>query len=199
MAKRYKKREKKQKLKIILPIIIVLLIAVVVINKEKIFNIREEVGNEGVKTIQSEEEEIMQEIEVSRYQELNCNMLDIMELKEETEKILQELLEEKILIKINYKLRKLDEGSIFLEYLLEENEKEIVALKIKIDINGRKIEKIQKIRRNNKIKEEILNNLSEDIQEDYKLKQEELNKKNNSYVNVIITEKEIIINLAIEN
>ena len=72
--------------------------------------------------------------------------------------------------------------------------------KIKIDVKTGKIEEIQKVKRKSKEREEeILNNLSEDIEEDYKLKQEELNKKNDSYVNIIITEKEIVINLAIEN
>lgn len=170
--------------------------------KEKIFKIREEtIEYEGIKTIPLEEtEEVIQEINVSKYRNLDSNVLNIINLKEEIEEILQEIIRERTLIKINYKLKKLEEGSIFLEYLIEEDEKEIMFFKIKIDVKTGKIEEIQKVKRKSKEREEeILNNLSEDIEEDYKLKQEELNKKNDSYVNIIITEKEIVINLAIEN
>lgn len=202
MAKRYKKRKKRHYLRNILPIFILLVITIVVMKKEKIFKIREEtIEYEGIKTIPLEEtEEVIQEINVSKYRNLDSNVLNIINLKEEIEEILQEIIREKTLIKINYKLKKLEEGSIFLEYLIEEDEKEIMFFKIKIDVKTGKIEEIQKVKRKSKEREEeILNNLSEDIEEDYKLKQEELNKKNDSYVNIIITEKEIVINLAIEN
>ncbi len=190
MAKR-SKNKKKGKLGYIILFIIIVIIAIVCIGINKNW-----FGNH--KEHNNEPESLPQEI-ISKLQQnstLNSNLLNPEELNNEIFSKLGNISQDEVYAtRIHYKLKSLDNGTIDLYYEINNSK----LLKININILEKKIESVEEYKDDALLeREKIVNNLSENVQDDFESKKDKLDSENKS-VNVIITNTEIVINTSFDS
>lgn len=189
MAKRYKRKENK-KWKIFLFFFIIIIIIGIIILWQKNNNLNEN------KVIETEiENVVLQEIVENIRQNNDILSSDLLVPKEiciEIEEILKSNIENGSIIKINYQLKSLEEGNLFLYYKLGENN----IVKIEIDIASKMIQNISNYNESDLDgKSVIKENLNENIKKDFENNKSKLENDNNR-LNIIITNTEIIINIV---
>ena len=180
MAKREKK---KGKIKYIIPfvIIIVAIIAFISIRQS-----RTEVSSKEESLIQ----EISKEIENNS---LESNLLNPEELNNEILSKFTEL-NNIYVVKIQYKLKTLDDGFIYLYYKINDTD----LMKVNVSIAEKKINNVEKYNDDTVLsKDKIVKNLKENVEEDFESKKDKLDSESKS-VNVIITNTEIVINTSVD-
>lgn len=137
------------------------------------------------KTIEKKENETVKLQEIDN--NLNSNLLSPEKLNDE---IVKKIGEEYYIVKLQYKLQKLDKGKIEAYY---SNGKDII--KMTINIEDKKIEKIENCEDEFLTKKlKIVNNLEENVKQDFEDNKSKLNKDNE--LNIIITDTEIVINIG---
>lgn len=197
-GKRMKQKSKRYSIIYTAPLLIILLVVLIYYFFHEKVDSREDSNKTNLEFDQSSYTE-SDEIDVSKYPKLNSDVLEINNLKDELNRNVNDLIKDMKLTQINYQLKKLDEGKIILEYTPLQEKEDII--RVKIDINSKTIEKIERVKSNavdyNAL--EIQDNLNENIKEDFELKKEDLDSQNDSYINILVKENEININLAFEN
>ena len=202
MAKRYKENEKKRgkfKLKnILLLIILIVTITILIIGIKQDwfkFNYIEE----KIKAQQAEEisAEIFQNItqKVEENRKLTSNLLKPAELNNEIDSIINEEEENKdnnYIVKIQYKLKELNSGTIEVYYKVKENN----LIKMTINIETKEIETTEQYEdeflfSKNRIEE----NLDENIEEDFNKNKEKIVPET-TFLNIIITNTEVVTNIG---
>lgn len=195
MAKRYKNNERKKgKIKYFLFFlaIIIILVAYGIHQKWFVRETKQENNQEisGEKVV----EEITEKVEKNR--KLTSNLLNPKELNDEIMSILADTYPEgSYITKIHYKLKNLESGNIDIYY--KANGKEL--LKMVVNIDSKEIESTEKYEDEYLLsKGEILNNLTENIEQDFNNRKAEM-ELGNKVVNIIITNTEVVINTSINN
>lgn len=192
------KRMKEKSKKYNIMYAIVLLIILIIVFIYYFFYVKVDLNESNIEFNENLQTE-SNEIDISKYPKLNMDILEISSLKNELNQTLNNLIKDMKLIQVNYQLKQLDEGKVILEYIPFQEKRDII--KVKINVNSKVIEKIEKIKSDtidyNVL--EIENNLNENIKEDFKLKKEELDIQSNSYINILVKENEININLVFED
>ena len=200
MAKRYKEKEKKKlNIKNVLIFLVVILIIVFIIIgiKQKWFDF------DYVKNMleQSRQEEISFELfqnitkKVEENRKLSSNILNPAELNNEINAIINEEEEaenKNYIVKIQYKLKTLNSGTIDIFYKVSEND----LIKMIINLETKEIESTEQyedefLLSKNKIEE----NLEENIEKDFESRKEEII-ENVTFLNVIITNTEVVTNIG---
>ena len=199
MAKRYKESEKKRgKIKlqnILLLIILIVIITVLIIGIKQDwfkFNYIEE----KIKAQQAEEisAEIFQNItqKVEENRKLTSNLLKPAELNNEIDSIINEEEENKdnnYIVKIQYKLKELNSGTIEVYYKVKENN----LIKMSINIETKEIENTEQYEDEFLFsKNRIEKNLDENIEEDFKNNKEKIVPET-TFLNIIITNTDNIL------
>lgn len=193
-GKRMKQKSKRYNKIYIVPLLIILVVVLIYY----FFHVKVDSNEPDVEFNQSSQTK-SKEIDVSKYPKLNSDILEINDLKNELNRNVNDLIKDMKLTQINYQLKKIDEGKTILEYTPLQTKEDII--RVKIDINSKTIEKIEMIKSDtidyNVL--EIQDNLNENIKEDFELKKEELDIQSNSYINILVKENEININLVFED
>lgn len=197
-GKRMKQKSKRYNIIYIVPLLIILVVVLIYYFFYVKVDSKVDSNETNLEFDQNSQTE-SEEIDVSKYPKLNSDLLEINNLKNELNQNVNNLIKDMKLTQINYQLKKLDEGKTILEYTPLQEKEDII--RVKIDINSKTIEKIERIKSDtidyNVL--EIQDNLNENIKEDFELKKEELDVQSNSYINILVKENEININLAVEN
>ena len=179
MAKREKK---KGKVKYIILLVVIIVAVIVFIGiKQNWFS-------------SNEEENLLQGVnnELENYN-LGSNLLNPEELNNE---ILSKLVDmnEAYPVRIQYKLKALDNGNIYLYYKINNTS----LIMVNVSIGEKKIESIEEYSDDTLLsKNEISNYLKENVQEDFESKKDKLDSDNKS-VNIIITNTEVVINTSMD-
>lgn len=202
MAKRYKEKEhKKKKFKIkniLICIILIVIVAVIIIGvRQNWFNfdyIKQRIKEQEEQEISFELfQNITQKVEENR--KLTSNLLKPAELNNEIDSIINEGEENKennYIVKIQYKLKELNSGTIDVYYKVREND----LIKMTINIETKEIETTEQYEdeflfSKNKIEE----NLDENIEEDFNKNKEKIVPET-TFLNVIITNTEVVTNIG---
>lgn len=202
MAKRYKESEKKRgkiKLKNILLLIILIVIITVLIIGIKQDWFKFNYIEEKIKAQQAEEisAEIFQNItqKVEENRKLTSNLLKPAELNNEIDSIINEEEENKdnnYIVKIQYKLKELNSGTIEVYYKVKENN----LIKMSINIETKEIENTKQYEDEFLFsKNRIEKNLDENIEEDFKNNKEKIVPET-TFLNIIITNTEVVTNIG---
>lgn len=202
MAKRYKESEKKRgkiKLKNILLLIILIVIITVLIIGIKQDWFKFNYIEEKIKAQQAEEisAEIFQNItqKVEENRKLTSNLLKPAELNNEIDSIINEEEENKdnnYIVKIQYKLKELNSGTIEVYYKVKENN----LIKMSINIETKEIENTEQYEDEFLFsKNRIEKNLDENIEEDFKNNKEKIVPET-TFLNIIITNTEVVTNIG---
>lgn len=199
MAKRYKEKEhKKKKFKIkniLICIILIVIVAVIIIGvRQNWFNfdyIKQRIKEQEEQEISFELfQNITQKVEENR--KLTSNLLKPAELNNEIDSIINEGEENNYIVKIQYKLKELNSGTIDVYYKVREND----LIKMTINIETKEIETTEQYEdeflfSKNKIEE----NLDENIEEDFNKNKEKIVPET-TFLNVIITNTEVVTNIG---
>lgn len=200
MAKRYKEKEKRKlNIKNILIFLVIILIIVFIIIgiKQKWFDF------DYIKNMleQSKQEEISFELfqditrKVEENKKLSSNILNPAELNNEINAIINEGEETKnsnYIVKIQYKLKTLSSGTIDIFYKVSEND----LIKMTINLETKEIESTEQYEDEFLLsKSKIEENLEENIEKDFESRKEEII-ENATFLNVIITNTEIVTNIG---
>ena len=200
MAKRYKEKEKRKlNIKNILIFLVIILIIVFIIIgiKQKWFDF------DYVKNMleQSKQEEISFELfqnitkKVEENKKLSSNILNPAELNNEITAIINEGEETEnsnYIVKIQYKLKTLSSGTIDIFYKVSEND----LIKMTVNLETKEIESTEQYEDEFLLsKSKIEENLEENIEKDFESRKEEII-ENATFLNVIITNTEIVTNIG---
>lgn len=202
MAKRYKENEKKRgkfKLKNILLLIILIVIITILIIGIKQDWFKFSYIEEKIKAQQAEEisAEIFQNItqKVEENRKLTSDLLKPAELNNEIDSIINEEEENKdnnYIVKIQYKLKELNSGTIEVYYKVKENN----LIKMSINIETKEIENTEQYEDEFLFsKNRIEKNLDENIEEDFKNNKEKIVPET-TFLNIIITNTEVVTNIG---
>ena len=199
MAKRYKesKNKKVNKTKIILFFLVIIVIIGIVIFINNKPNNEEKNNTENIEVGKQPkiQEEVLQEITETIKKDdnkLSSNLLDPEEVCKEVKTISNEEIGNGYIVKINYQIKTLEEGKLFLYYKLENSN----VIVIEINIEDKQIENITNYDGNDLAeKPEIKDNLKEDISKYFEKSKSKLEEE--SKVNIIITETDIISNIIV--
>ena len=199
MAKRYKEKDKKKvnKSKIILFCIVLIIIICIVFfwngssNQNSPDDITETMtGNAELEDelLETATEEIKKDNTT-----LSSDLLNPEEICNEIEIISNDKIGEGYIVKINYQLKNLEEGKVFLYYKLEDNN----VVLIEVDIASKQIQSIENYDGNDLAEKlEIKENLKTDVKEYYEENQSGL--LDDEYrVNILITNTDIISNIIV--
>ena len=181
---------KKEKIKYIILFIIVIIVAIICIGiNQKWFNISSEINNEEGALIQG----ISKELENNS--SLESNLLKPEDVNNEIISKIGAVSQEKAyVVRIQYKLKSLDNGNIYLYYKIND----LDLIKINVNISEKKIENIEKYNDDTLLSKEVISdNLKENVQEDFESKKDKLDSENKS-INVIITNTEVVINVSVD-
>ena len=197
VAKRYKENKKKKIKPFFLIIIIIgLIILFFIINKKQflkneINNIYKESVIEKNNEYLEENNEENEEIEKNNCDiKLSSNLVLPEELEKEVISNLDEQFKEAELVKIQYRLKSLDNGEIELFYKVSEK-----IIKTKIDISKKSIVNIEEIQdKELSKKSKIQDNIKEDIKKVFEENEELLNEE--KVLNIIITDTEVILSIS---
>lgn len=133
---------------------------------------------------------------INTYKIANLNS-DLLIPKDLNEEIKKELNIENIkLVKMNYKLKDLENGKVELFYKINDSE----ILNLIINLKDKKLEKAEELRDNEMLeKKEVIENINEDIKTDFEENKKRLKPdEGKNILNIIITDTEIIINASQE-
>ena len=197
MAKRYKKNKKKRLISYLICIVIILAIAYLVYNSFIKKNDGQVKRKENIQTnIVQEEQQTNDDnnIKDDKNKEailLNVDILTPKELESEIRNKFEEIKEAEV-VKIQYQLKTLEEGTIKVYYRLEDAENYYAE----IDITSKEIIDYKKINDEELMQETLIeNNLEEDIRQDFEKYSDKLSDET-SRLNIIISNTEIIINVS---
>lgn len=202
MAKRYIEK-KKGKVKYIVFLIIIIVVFVYIAMEQKWFGIINENKNISEKTKQEEYkeeetdkiiEQIHEKVE-NKNEPINANLLNPEELNNTLIQTLNNKEQESYIIKIHYKLKKIDIGYVDVYYNVNNN----IILKLTINVNNKIVESMEEYDDENLLrKNKIESNLAENIEEDFNRRFKNIENEN-TIVNIIITNTEVVINSSIES
>ncbi len=199
MAKRYKKNKKNKvnKTKILLFFLILVIIICIVFfwdnntNESNLAN-----TNTSESSINKIENGVLQNIieEIKKEDnKLSSDLLEPEEVCKEVKTITNDKIGNGYIVKINYQLKNLEEGKVFLYYKLEDNN----VVLIEVDIASKQIQSIENYDGNDLAEKlEIKENLKTDVKEYYEENQSGL--LDDEYrVNILITNTDIISNIIV--
>lgn len=208
MAKRYKENKKNKFLRNLVCIVI---IAVIIYLVYKFFIKKNDEHNKSIENLQTN---IMQEEQQVNYhkesknedsnptQESNdaedndnisliANAIVPRDLENEIRSKLEVEIKNAEVVKIHYQLKSLEEGIVHIYYKSEEK-----IYSVQVEIASRKITECKTIEDDNLAKKSVIkDNLDEDVKQDFEKYKDKLNGEN-SRLNIIITNTEIIINVS---
>lgn len=188
MAKRYKK-QKISKTKIVIFLIVIISTVLIFISIKNNWFKNSNIQNDDQKTISDEK---VYEI-VEKKETLTSNILNPRELDNEICSKFSDTLEGGYIVKIHYKLNTLEDGNIDVYYKVNEK-----IFKLLIDIENKLIDDVEEYQDDYLIsKGQITNNLEENIEEDFNKRKKDLENEN-SIVNIIITDTEVVINTSLK-
>ena len=199
MAKRYKKNKKIKinKIKIFLFFLILVIIICIVFfwdnntNESNLAN-----TNTSESSINKIENGVLQNIieEIKKEDnKLSSDLLEPEEVCKEVKTVTNDKIGNGYIVKINYQLKNLEEGKVFLYYKLEDNN----VVLIEVDIASKQIQSIENYDGNDLAEKlEIKENLKTDVKEYYEEYQSGL--LDDEYrVNILITNTDIISNIIV--
>ncbi len=199
MAKRYKKNKKNKvnKTKILLFFLILVIIICIVFfwdnntNESNLAN-----TNTSESSINKIENGVLQNIieEIKKEDnKLSSDLLEPEEVCKEVKTVTNDKIGNGYIVKINYQLKNLEEGKVFLYYKLEDNN----VVLIEVDIASKQIQSIENYDGNDLAEKlEIKENLKTDVKEYYEENQSGL--LDDEYrVNILITNTDIISNIIV--
>ena len=186
MARRDKKKGKIGY--IILFVVIIVAVIVFIGVNQNWFNSSNETSKEEDNLIQG----IRKELESSI---LESNLLNPEELNNEIISKLSDVSQdEAYVVRIQYKLKALDNGTIYLYYKINNTN----LMRVNVNISEKKIDSIDEYSDDTLLaKYKIGNYLKENVQEDFESKKDKLDSESKS-VNVIITNTEVVINTSVD-
>ena len=178
----------KGKIKYIILLIIVIIIAIIFIGiNQNWFSSNDEVNNVEENSIQV----LSKKIENNS---LESNLLNPEELNNEIISKLDASQEKVDAVRIQYKLKALDSGNIYLYYKINDTD----LIRVDVNISEKKIENAEEYNDDVLLsKEKITDNLKENVQEDFESKKNKLD-SDSKRINVIITDTEVVINTSVD-
>ena len=209
MAKRYKKNTKNKKpLLLVIVVIIIIIATCLIIYSIKKSNILSDtfkeveehnnldkttdvfISNEE-KGLNLENENLTDGADVNNLNiSLSADVFILKDLNNDVLSKLSEQLENAELLKVQYQLKDLENGNIYLYYKLEEK-----LMEVKVDIKEKNILTITEYKDDELIdKNQIDENLSENIVNDFEENKELINE--GKMLNIIITDTEVIMNTS---
>lgn len=192
MAKRYKEKNIKKTKRNFLILVIIIIIIIIFLYNDKINQLWNNIFNFKENNI-SINEEVKLDIDFDKNKGLNSNLLNISELDNEIHNIIVNSIQnigECEIIKIHYQLEEINKGKIYVYYKIANNK----LVKTIINMENKLIESIEEEENTELLKKDkIIENLSEDIEEEFYKKKEEITKEY-MMVNIIVTNTEVVIN-----
>ena len=199
MAKRYKEKDKKKvnKSKIILLCIVLIVIICIVFfwNGSSNQNSPDDITETMTGNAELEDELLETATEKIKKDNttLSSDLLNPEEICNEIKIISNDKIGDGYIVKINYQLKTLDEGNLFLYYKLEGKN----VILIKVDITSKQIQSISKYETDDlNDKTEIKENLKENIRDYYEKYKNEL-LESDERVNISITDRDIMLNIVL--
>lgn len=209
MAKRYKEKKKNKFLLYLTSIAIILVIAYLVYN---FFIKKNDEQSKNVENTQTNNAQVEQQLNIDSNTEnkesnseqdslddesndnipLSGDILVPKDLESEVRNKLEEEIKDAEVVRIHYQLKTLEDGIIRIYYKLDDEK----IYSAKVDIASKEIAEFAEIEDEELVqKSTIEDNLEEDVKQDFETYKDRLNGEN-SRLNIIISNTEIIINVS---
>ena len=199
MAKRYKKK-KRNKIRLYLTCIVAICIMAFLIYN---FFIEKENESKNMKEDMQDEQQLSHNINIKNEQteleeasnenvHLNVDILKPIDLEKEVRNKLENKIGDAEILKVHYILKTLEEGTVLLYYKINDTNIYLVE----VDIAYKEITDTKEVKDEELLQKlAIEDNLNEDVKQDFETYKERIVEEN-SRLNIIISNTEIIINIS---